>query len=459
MMRLWFLLILNAPLLAEVIRKYLIRDDMVFLAADVLAIVSLLAVIGLGKISFSQIPTIFYLLSGVFISWTLVLHLFSGVPVGIYGVGFRANYMPLVYMLVSASFVKTAPDATRLFYRSAFIWIIIVSTIAVLQVALGRDHPINKVWDEQGLGIGDYTVEGQKVTVSGLFRPTSVFMHTGKFGQTVFMLVLFKWAYLIFSGEKFSRLSYLFIVFDIAALVISGQRGAFLFMAFSLAVLFTLSAKGKRKKGIGATPLLLVGIILASILALALPEYGNAFVDRFYYAIIDIPSRIDGNFTKPMQSVLNDYLASGRGFGYYTFGSRLFGGKIVYHDDKITLLGFGESSLIRLCLEVGFLAALVNIAAFTTLYYRAIKVFKSYRQSPSGAIALFYILWITSLAMWSNTADVFADTVPMFFGYAISGALLLKQVEVKRSKAGNKQLKQIEPTKTDGVCRINTTLY
>lgn len=443
MLRYWFLLVLNAPLLAEVTRKYLIRDDMVFLAADVLAIISLLAVVALGKISFSRIPATFYLLSSVFMVWTLILHLFSGVPIGIYGVGFRANYMPLVYMLVSAYFVKNIPNGTRLLYRSVFFWIVVVSTMAVLQVALGRDHPINKVWGEQGVGIGDYTMEGQKVIVQGLFRPTSVFMHTGKFGQTVFMLVLFKWSYIIFSGKKFSRLSYAFIVFDIAALAISGQRGAFLFMAFSVVVLLLLGAKSGRKVALGTASLVMMGAALVTLLCLVFPEYGNAFVERFYYAILDIPSRIDGNFTKPIQSVLNDYLASGRGFGYYTFGSRLFGGKIVYHDDQIKLFGFGESSLIRLCLEVGLLATLVNIAAFATLYHRAIKVFKKYRQCPSGATAIFYMLWIASLGMWSNTADVFADTVPMFFGYAMSGALLLKLTETKQAKAAPSHLTQI----------------
>lgn len=444
MQRILFLLILNGPLLAEVIRKYLIRDDLVFLSVDVLAIASLLGVVGLGKISLSRIPATFYFLSLAFISWTLILHIFSGIPIGIYGIGFRANYMPLVYMLVSAYFVKNTPDGIRLLYRSAFVWIIIISTMAVLQVALGREHAINKVWDEQGVGIGDYTKEGQKLIVAGLFRPTSVFMHTGKFGQTVFMLVLFKWSYLIFSGAKFNRLSYLFIVFDIAALAISGQRGAFVFMAFSLVVLFFYGSKGVRKTKFSAAPLMLAGASIVSLLCFSFPEYGNAFAERFYYAILDIPSRIDGNFTKPIQSVLKDYLASGRGFGYYTFGSRLFGGKIVYHDDQITLLGFGESSLIRLCLEVGFLAALINIGAFLTLYYHAIKIFNHHRRSPQGAVAIFYILWISSLAMWSNTADVFADTVPMFYGYAMSGALLLRLSEISQKRIAKRNFTRIK---------------
>jgi len=433
MIRCWLLLILNAPLLAEVIRKYLIRDDMVFLAADIFALLTFTGLLITNKAYLSRIPKIFFLLLSLFLPYTAILHIFSGNPLGIYGVGLRIMIMPIIYLLISAHFYKSQRNAPKLVYGYVTFWIIIICAMALTQIALGADHPINSVWGQQRLGMGDYVGEGGNVLMEGLFRPTSIFMHTGKFGQTIFALVVFRWTYLALSKSNFHPISYALIVVDFAAIFASGQRSAFVFLLACVFALMLLRSRNSRKALKGALPIVAIASLLIAMIIFMLPVYGNIFYQRFVSAIIEIPARLEGNLFLPLQSILSDFLFTGRGFGYYTFGSRMFGGKIVYFDSSLHIAGLGESSFIRICLEVGFFAAMLYIVAFFSLLAPAWKAFKQLRGSSNtlAAPAAFFVLWIGSLIIWCNTADVFSNSVSIFYGYALSGSILLRARDIK----------------------------
>lgn len=436
MLSFWFLIVINAPILAEVIRKYLIHNDFVFLAADVVAIFTFAIAALNGSLRSIRVPVMFFVLSFVFILLTLVLLLVRNSNFGIYGIGARATYMPLVYLVLSAYFVKSNPNAIKYFFASATFWVIASALMAAAQIALGKDHPINNVWGHQGIGIGDYAKEKGELIDKTLFRPTSIFMHTGKFGQVAFVLVLFRLCYTLYGGEKINKLLLPLFAFDVVALFISGQRGAFLFIAFSLAVLMLLGAKGGARTALQMLAFAFLSIVLAGVLITLFPQYGSAFSERFYSAIVAIPSRLEGNLIEPFETILSDFFVFGRGFGYYTFGSSQFGGKIVYQDTYLALAGYGESSIIRMCLEAGLLATLFNIGAFLVLYGKALSGFYAAGRSLAGASIIFYLLWIFSLTLWSNTADVFGNTVPIFYGYALSGAILLNGLKFANAKAG-----------------------
>lgn len=59
--------------------------------------------------------------------------------------------------------------------------------VAVLQLVLGRDHWLNflppAAGSDERQGIGDYTF--REFGFAELFRPTSSFLHSGKFGEIV----------------------------------------------------------------------------------------------------------------------------------------------------------------------------------------------------------------------------------------------------------------------------------
>lgn len=419
----WFLLfLLNLPLLQEVTRKYLIYSDFVFLGADVLVILTA-AVLGLqGKLNLTAIPPMFYLLVPLFIVWTAFNHGISGNHIGIYGIGLRATFLPLLYMLISARYLSAMSNGYERILACVTGWILIIGTMALVQLFLGEQHPINMVWGKKGLGIGDYATRENEVLLKGLFRPTSIFTHTGKFGQVIFTLVLFKWCYLAFSQIKRSLLSYLLLVFDLIVIFASGQRAGLAVLILAVAIIIPLCLQhnvGNIGKLIGGASLILGAVVFA---AMVQPKLSMAVYDRFVSTITSTPVRLEGNFWLPMKTMLESYLFLGAGLGYFTFGSHLFGGSLVYR--AIEMEGLGESSLIRFCGEVGVMATGIIILAYLVLAGRGFKVGRDYKGTPLAAGALFFGIWIVSLMLWSNTADVFGNSVVVTLGYALSGAVL-----------------------------------
>lgn len=417
----WLLFSLNIPLLQEAVRKYLIHSDLVFLGGDTLVVTTAIVLGFQGRLNLRNLPPVFILLSVLFIGATTFNHAASGNHIGVYGVGLRATFLPLVYMLISARYLSAVSNGYERIFHCVIGWIVIIGIVAVVQIILGKDHPINAVWGTSALGVGDFATVDKGVLIPGMFRPTSIFTHTGKFGQVIFTLVLFKWCYLLFSDVRRSVLPYALMLFDLTVILVSGQRAALLFLALSigLAVLYP------RQHGMRFRKVLVLGLLIAVGLSgawVAKPDMSTAVYDRFASVITAIPIRLEGNLLLPIQTILDDYLVSGKGLGYFTFGSRSFGGILVYEGIKMD--GLGESSLIRFCGEVGLLVALTMIMAYLSVVARAWYFCRAQKGTPTGSGALFFCLWMGCLLLWSNTADVFANSIVMTLGFGLSGATL-----------------------------------
>jgi hypothetical protein len=368
-----------------------------------------------------NIPTAFFLLSAVVLSVTAVNHAISGNHIGVYGVGLRATFLPLVYMLVSAQYLSAVKNGYEHIFSCINIWIMIIGIMAILQIVLGKNHPINAVWGTSALGVGDFATTDKGVLIPGMFRPTSIFTHTGKFGQVIFTLVLFKWCYLLFSNVKRSPWPYALMLFDLAIILISGQRAALMFLVLSIGIVVLCS----RQHGVGVRKILVPSLIIAGGLSgawVAKPDMTMAVYDRFASVITAIPIRLEGNLWLPIQTVMEDHLIYGEGLGYFTFGARSFGGTLVY--EGIKMEGLGESSLIRLSGEVGLLVAMTMILAYLTVVARAWYVYRKHHGSPAAAGALFFGIWVVCLMLWSNTADVFANSIVTTLGFGLGGATL-----------------------------------
>ena len=418
----WLLFLLNVPLLQEVTRKYFIYSDLVFLGADMLVIGTAIALGLQGKLNFKNLPPAFLVLSAIFLFLTSVNHVVSGNHIGIYGIGLRATFLPLIYVLISARYVSAVGNGYERIFLCVNVWILIIGTMALLQVFLGKDHPINSIWGTTALGIGDFTTREKGVLIPGMFRPTSIFTHTGKFGQVIFTLVLFKWCHLLFSKVKRSRLPYVFMLFDLAIIFTSGQRAALTFLVLAITMVTIIYVRQHRailKKVLVPILIIIAGLSGAWI---AKPDMAMAVYDRFASVITAIPVRLEGNFWLPIKTMLEDYLFSGEGLGSFTFGSRLFGGTHVYK--AIKMEGLGESSLIRLCGEVGVLVALTMAIAYLTIVARGFRICRTHKGTPFASGALFFSIWVICLMLWSNTADVFANSIVTTLGFALSGAIL-----------------------------------
>ena len=418
----WLLFLLNLPLLQELTRKYLIYSDLVFLGADTLVIGTAIALSLQSKLSFRNLPPAFLALSALFIVLTAINHVASGNHIGIYGIGLRATFLPVVYMLISARYVSVVASGYDRIFACVNVWILVIGVMALLQVVLGKDHPINAVWGTTGLGIGDFATREKGILIPGMFRPTSIFTHTGKFGQVIFTLVLFKWCYLVLSPVTRSRWLYPFMLFDLAVIFTSGQRAALIFLAMAMAMIV---ANNYRHAGATVRKIVIAALfVVTGLLGVWVwkPMLATAVYDRFASGISAIPVRLEGNFWLPIETMLESYLFSGEGLGSFTFGSRLFGGTLVY--EGIRMKGLGESSLIRLCGEVGILATFLLVTAYLSLVIRGLEVFRRMTRTSLACGAMFFSAWVICLMVWSNTADIFANSVVMGLGYALSGAIL-----------------------------------
>ncbi len=429
----WLLFILNLPLLQEVTRKYLVHSDLVFFGADLLVLSTAVAIGLQGKLNLKAVPFLFWMLSALFVVLTALTHVLNGNHIGLYGIGLRATFLPLVYLLISARYVSAGETNSERLLLCVTCWILIIGTVALLQVILGKNHPINSVWGTTALGVGDFATKEKAVLIPGMFRPASIFTHTGKFGQVIFTLVLFRWCHLLFSQVKRSTLSYALMLFDLVVIFVSGQRAALVFLVLAMLIVALVYM---RQHGAKVRNLLLpVAIIPAGLLGawIARPTLATAVYERFASVINAVPIRLEGNLWLPIKTMLDSYLFTGEGLGYFTFGSRIFGGVQVF--DAIKMQGLGESSLIRLSGEVGLLTASMLVLAYLALAIRGVRVCMASKGIGVASGALYFGIWLICLMIWSNTADVFANSIVTTLGFALSGAVLTATVQ-KKSRPG-----------------------
>ncbi|EXJ11771.1 hypothetical protein [Imhoffiella purpurea] len=422
MTKLYFLLVLNLPLIAMVIRKYFYQHDSMLIFSDIVILITFLVLLVRSKLACCTLPIVYYFLLATFLSWVLIQQFISSTNIGILGVGLRATFMPIILLFVSGFFINKYKDSIQYLFLSASFWVVISSLMAWVQIYLGPDNPINSTWGHQGLGIGDYVDQNQE-GIQGLFRPTSIYMHTGQFGQVIFLLVLFRWLAHASSAIRLSKPLYLLILFDLAVVIASGQRAAMLFLVGALGLMLFVYQRSKLKFLFNIMAIGLFAFSLFFLYSMLYPNYTDAVVARFLGGVYDIPKRLNGNLIYSMQGILDHYLLFGEGFGRYTFGAQRFGGSLVY--DELKHYHLGESSLIRLSAEVGLIGALLGAVMIVTVIIRAIQVSRQRGADSRGVSAAFCMIWLSALLFWCNTADVFANSLPMFLGSGMAGGVLL----------------------------------
>ena len=196
----FLLLVLNTPLIAEIVRKYFLHSDLVFFLTEALVLIVGTTVLTKGT-GFPRLLRLgFWVSSWLYLAWGLVGEILSNNPLPIYLIGLGTAVLPFFHLVVSVAYCRDNPSAaiSRYFWCIS-LWLVAMGIVAIAQIYSGQDG-----WFSQyGLGYignGDYTVDGRGV--EGLFRPTSIFMHTGKFGQTIFAFVLFKFCVLFYRRSR-----------------------------------------------------------------------------------------------------------------------------------------------------------------------------------------------------------------------------------------------------------------
>lgn len=424
----WLLFLINYPLLSEVIRRFIYYSDLFFVLGDFLILGTLLFCYR-GAVRAVSLGMTFYLVAVFLLAWGLASALNHGNPM-ITLVGARAIFVPFFYIFVSGYFFRRYEDSLKLLVRSVAFWCVVISAVALAQVYLGRENPINALPDAiQATGIGDFTVESEGLGLDYMFRPTSIFLHTGKFGQIIFVLVLFKWVTLLLYPPARSRFLVATIPMDLIGIIVSGQRGTYLFLTLSMLFVYLFyglrsPAKVAKSLMLGASLLGLVGSIWFAYVPEGLREL---LLARYLSSFKDVFLRINENLVLPLFDIVHRYGVIGEGMGYFTLGAARFGGAVLY--ETVTTAGVAENSWLRLIAEMGLLAAALFAVMLLLLVVRAIRI-SSYRRVAAScqvrAVAVFFICWLVSISMWAITHDVFSNSTMMSIGFMLGGPAFLR---------------------------------
>jgi hypothetical protein len=423
--RSWILFIINLPLLAEVVRKYVHQRDSIFFGMAIIVLLSVLALLFIPKARvLKSLPLGIWVTILAFYSWAFTNEVVASHSLIVFFIGLGTMFLPVTYMLVSNIYFQQGEGAIHRVFLCVNCWLALILAVALLQIYLGRDHPFT-TYGLGSTGIGDYSVGGR--IVEGLFRPTSIFTHTGKFGQALFCLVLFKWCYLVATKKPTKWFWKISICLDVLAVVVSGQRAAFLFLCVStgLLLLYRASREG------GRTIALLFGYSLMGIVAFAmvslLPSLMsssalNLVFDRLLSSFHDIPNRLEGNLILPFSTVVDKYLIFGEGLGRFTLGATHYGGVLVY--ETVDMPGLGENTWIRMIAEVGVIGTTLYLMILFQLLRLALRSVVSRRHQETEEVALFFAIWLGSIMLWANTHDVFGNLIVTSLAFALGGGVL-----------------------------------
>ncbi len=406
------------PLSVEFIRRFVYYSDLLFVASE-FAAVGLATVILLRTgsavvqdtrvLAFLALIMVLGLLSMVFGHRSIMLML----------IGARALLIPLAFAIIGEYIFRHFRDPLGFFFRYATIAVIVVTAIAILQVVLGSAHWLNRLpVAETGQGIGDYTA-ANGVVIAALFRPTSMFLHTGKFGQALFTLVLFQVAIMLTMRDKSPVVIGALLVVDLVGIAVSGQRAALVFLLIAFAF-WASFARVRPYLGVFGTAM--VSAALLAVLAAPLVDWQILMqvTERFLTSFDSVGGRLDVNFFWPLWKIVDFAGFTGDGWGMYSLGSGRFGGmSFVLSRYPVP----AENSWLRLIAEMGPAGSLMHLAFFASLIVSLLRL--SLRDGI-GSAALYYVAaasWIGAVIGWSNTHDVIGNTTTTALGCLYLGAL------------------------------------
>lgn len=444
-------LVISLPLLAEVIRKYVYPSNLVLPLAEILAVFVALALF--QRLPVNRATAVLGALIVASIAWGLLTIAFGHQDFALGMVGLRNFLVPCAFLVIGASLGNTftSDRFTGLLHRVFTLWFVALALVAVFQLLVGRDHWLNAIpegmGDERG-GIGDYTVG--EVGLDFLFRPTSIFLHTGKLGAVLFVLSSYR---LCYAASSYRRNTFwIGRVFDVVVLMVSGQRAAIVGYGL-VAVVVGLMRSGRRSLAVvvmavalGAIGLAIFGWVTASGGSESI-GIGALIFMRTVSGVVDIPLRVADNVIAPLEYVLAHYALSPAGLGAFSFGSAQFGGQPLY---EVVPIGTAENAWLRLLAEQGLLGLVLAGAFWIALVFYSVMAWRNARmvsvswvhgKSDLTTLALCPALILAVLLLWANTHDVLGNvTVMSLFMVTFGAAMNWLQ---RRDLRGGKKTKSL----------------
>jgi hypothetical protein len=438
------MLFFSLPLLAEVFRKYVFPRSSVLAVSDVLA--ALIAAV-LFLLRPSRRSAHITVAVGALSAWGVVTVLFGHQDGTLGLVGLRAIVVPAFYLIGAVQLARRLGGSATagVLYGVATFWLVVIGTVATLQLLAGRGHWLNYLPPELGAderqGIGDYTFADFGLVE--LFRPASIFLHTGKFGMVAFVMVAYRLFYSTASYQRGGR----WVVgrlLELTVLLMSGQRAAFVGFVFLSAGLWLTQAK-KRKAFVLKALLACVVVVVAVTWGIP-SQHWEAGVPqlvalRAVSGFQDIPERFRNNVLEPAGYVMDRFGLAGEGMGAFSLASGPWGGGRLY---EVVPVGSAENSWLRIIAEQGVIGLVLQASFWIGLVWVS---WSAWRRSTEGwpgrgsggneprLVLLCPGMILAVLLLWANTHDVLGNVTVMSLCLALFGVPFSEMRHVRANRS------------------------
>ena len=392
-------------------RKFLGNNMAIYFAKDFLVLVvylSFFAAYRRKEVASFRPP---FLVPLLLLVWFGIMQIFNPASTHIvYGLlGFKLffYYVPLVF--VGYALVNSEAELRRFFFVNLILATIIVS-LGIAQAILGHTflNPVNLADEIRGLST-NYRV----APISGdiLYRPNSVFVSTGRFGNfllVTWLLVFGFSSYLLLRHKRGRAFAFVVLSLTAAALALCGLRGSVLWSIGSalMGVLaFVWGAPWRQREVIQVLRVVqraATGIALG--IALLFFLFPEALLSRvaFYTETLSPSSSGSELQHRSWDYPLENFLGA---FGYerwpygYGIGTTSLGTQYVakfFH--AAPPVGWVESGFGTLVVEMGIGGLILWLVMSFAILLSAWRVVKTLRGSPWFPIA-FVIFWYAGLLL------------------------------------------------------------
>lgn len=440
-------------------RKYLGNNMAIFFAKDVLAAVVYLSFfLAYRRKQVTSFRPPFLVPILIFV-WFGVLQVFNpastNLMYGVLGMKLFFYYVPLLF--VGYALLNSEEELRHFFYVNLLLAMVIVS-LGIAQAILGHTFLNPAVLADD---IRDLSTLYRVSPISGLimYRPTSVFVSTGRFGNflmVTWLLVFGFSGYLLLRHKRGRALAFVCLVLTVAALALCSSRGVVLWSAGSALVgafAFVWGAPWRQRevlRVLRAAQRAALGIVLG--IGLLFFIFPDALLSRVaYFTETLTPGTKSSELqTRTWDYPLQNFLGA---FGYerwlygYGIGTTSLGTQYVarFFGAKPPVIGV-ESGYGTLVIEMGIGGLLLWFLMSFAILFSAWRVVKRLRGSPWFPLA-FVIFWYAGLLLIPITftgIQAYEDFVLNAYFWLLLGILFrLPTLAVSAQFAASAQLPQI----------------
>ena len=413
------ILVIVLPIVAELFRKYIFYSNVWLIILDVILLIIFVRTL------FKYKPPI------IFNLWLLVLLIFT-----IHGVifslindrqpfsllfGLRTSFYPLVGFLIASS-INFDKDISNQLIKIVLLLAILIAGFGAAQIIIdpipwgGEVHWINYVPSEieygRSLGFGGFD---QKVNdafpMINLYRPHSIFLHTGKFGQVIWGLSALL---LVLARDLTPNKRAILMILIILLNIITFQRAALYPLILFMFIYFYAFSNHKLK-------LTFALALMSLIIFLSDSEVIYTVLQRFFSALPEIPERLEAVLFS--SGALLDNGLIGDGWGYYATGASILGGG--NYSDHFG----GEGGWIIMAAELGipiaFSLFMLIIVIGTIVFLRSIS------EKNDRYLCFWAGFIILLIPVWAGTHNIFGSYIMMLYTSIPIGLYFNKSFNLK----------------------------